>query len=80
MDGHEGSAPSIPVWKTGVYLSTLMPEKWNPVLELHQQTRVRTDKDPRKLGTVEADTSVMKDARGEIIGHDGNPLSELLNR
>jgi hypothetical protein len=25
MDGHEGSAPSIPVWKTGVYLSTLMP-------------------------------------------------------
>ncbi len=25
VDGHEGSAPSIPVWKTGVYLSTLMP-------------------------------------------------------
>ncbi len=27
MDGHEGSAPSTPVWKTGVCLSTLMPEK-----------------------------------------------------
>ena len=27
MDGHEGSAPSIPVWKTGVCLSTLMPEE-----------------------------------------------------
>ena len=25
MDGHEGSAPSIPVWKTGVCLSTPMP-------------------------------------------------------
>jgi hypothetical protein len=25
MDGHVGSAPTIPVWKTGVYLSTLMP-------------------------------------------------------
>ena len=24
MDGHVGSAPCIPVWKTGVYLSTLM--------------------------------------------------------
>jgi hypothetical protein len=23
--GHEGIAPSISVWKTGVYLSTLMP-------------------------------------------------------
>jgi len=33
MDGHEGSAPSIPVWKTGVCLSTSMPEeklKWKP--------------------------------------------------
>ena len=27
MDGHEGSAPSTPVWKTGVYLSTLMLEE-----------------------------------------------------
>ena len=27
MDGHEGSAPSIPVWKTGVCLSTPMPGK-----------------------------------------------------
>ena len=25
MDGHEGIARAIPVWKTGVYLSTLMP-------------------------------------------------------
>jgi hypothetical protein len=25
MDGHVGSAPTIPVWKTGVCLSTLMP-------------------------------------------------------
>ncbi len=24
MDGHVGNAPTIPVWKTGVYLSTLM--------------------------------------------------------
>ena len=24
MDEHQGSAPCIPVWKTGVYLSTLM--------------------------------------------------------
>ena len=28
MDGHEGSAPSIPVWKTGVYLSTPMLEEF----------------------------------------------------
>ena len=27
MDGHVGSAPTIPVWKTGVYLSTLMPDE-----------------------------------------------------
>ena len=27
MDGHVGSAPTIPVWKTGVYLSALMPEE-----------------------------------------------------
>ena len=27
MDEHEGSAPSTPVWKTGVYLSTPMPGK-----------------------------------------------------
>ena len=26
MDGYEGSAPSIPVWKTGVCLSTPIPE------------------------------------------------------
>jgi hypothetical protein len=26
MDGHESNALSIPVWKTGVYLSTLMPD------------------------------------------------------
>jgi hypothetical protein len=26
VDGHEGSAPSIPVWKTDVCLSTPMPE------------------------------------------------------
>jgi hypothetical protein len=25
---HQGSAPCIPVWKTGVYLSTLMLESW----------------------------------------------------
>jgi hypothetical protein len=25
--GHVGSAPTIPVWKTSVYLSTLMPER-----------------------------------------------------
>jgi len=25
--GHKGSAPWIPVWKTGVYLSTLMLEE-----------------------------------------------------
>src|SRR5215510_3235224 len=36
LDEHQGSAPCIPVWKTGVYLSTLMLEKWNPVLESHQ--------------------------------------------
>ena len=34
MDGHESNALSIPVWKTGVYLSTPMPEEievvcWN---------------------------------------------------
>lgn len=41
MDGHVGIAPTIPVWKTDVYLSTLMPEwKWNPVLELHQPLRL----------------------------------------
>ena len=27
MDGHVGSAPTIPVWKTDVCLSTLMPEE-----------------------------------------------------
>jgi hypothetical protein len=27
MDGHEGSAPSTPAWKTGVCLSTPMPDK-----------------------------------------------------
>jgi hypothetical protein len=27
MDGHEGSAPSTPVWKTGVCLSTPMPDE-----------------------------------------------------
>ena len=27
MDGHEGNALSIPVWKTGVYLSTPMLEE-----------------------------------------------------
>ena len=27
MDGHVGSAPTIPVWKTGVCLSTLMPDE-----------------------------------------------------
>jgi hypothetical protein len=27
MDGHEGSAPSTPIWKTGVCLSTPMPEE-----------------------------------------------------
>src|ERR1051326_1656700 len=27
MERDEGSAPSIPVWKTGVYLSTLIPQK-----------------------------------------------------
>ena len=27
MDGHESNALSIPVWKTGVYLSTLMPDE-----------------------------------------------------
>ena len=27
MDGHEGSAPSTPVWKTGMCLSTPMPEE-----------------------------------------------------
>ena len=27
MDGHEGSAPSTSVWKTGVCLSTPMPEE-----------------------------------------------------
>lgn len=26
MDGHVGNAPTIPVWKTGVCLSTLMPD------------------------------------------------------
>jgi hypothetical protein len=31
-------------------------------------------------GTFEADTSVMRDARGKIIGHDQNPLSALLSR
>jgi hypothetical protein len=25
MVGHQGIAPSIPVWKTGVFLATLMP-------------------------------------------------------
>ena len=28
MDEHQGSVPCIPVWKTGVYLSTPMLEKW----------------------------------------------------
>ena len=27
MDWHESSAPSTPVWKTGVFLSTPMPEE-----------------------------------------------------
>jgi hypothetical protein len=27
MDGHVGSAPTIPVWKTGVCLSTLTPDE-----------------------------------------------------
>src|SRR5436190_8226896 len=27
MDEHQGSAPCIPVWKTGVWRSTLMPEE-----------------------------------------------------
>ena len=27
MDEHQGSAPCIPVWKTGVYLSTPMPDE-----------------------------------------------------
>ena len=27
MDEHQGSAPCIPVWKTGVYLSTPMLEE-----------------------------------------------------
>ena len=40
MDEHQGSAPCIPVWKTGVYLSTLMLGEWNPVLESHQPLRL----------------------------------------
>ena len=31
MVEHRGIAPRIPVWKTGVYLSTPMLEKWSPV-------------------------------------------------
>jgi hypothetical protein len=31
MVEHQGIAPCIPVWKTGVYLSTPMLEKWSPV-------------------------------------------------
>jgi hypothetical protein len=34
LDGHEGSAPSIPVWKTGVCLSTPMPERKKPERQL----------------------------------------------
>jgi hypothetical protein len=42
MVGHDGIAPSISVWKNGVYLSTLTPaiphsaqcpENWNPLQE-----------------------------------------------
>jgi hypothetical protein len=39
MVEHQGIAPCIPVWKTGVCLSTPMPEKWNPVPELHRPLR-----------------------------------------
>ena len=39
MVEHQGIAPCIPVWKTGVYLSTLMLGNWNPVRELHPPLR-----------------------------------------
>src|ERR1035438_6339776 len=32
MVGHQGSAPCIPVWKTGVFLSTLMPGEMELIL------------------------------------------------
>jgi hypothetical protein len=35
VDEHQGIAPCIPVWKTGVYLSTLMLVQWNSARELH---------------------------------------------
>jgi hypothetical protein len=40
MVEHESNALSIPVWKTGVYLSTPMLEiNWSPVRELHLPER-----------------------------------------
>ena len=39
MVEHLGIAPSIPAWKTGVYLSTPMLGKWSPVRELHPPKR-----------------------------------------
>ena len=35
MVEHQGIAPCIPVWKTGVYLSTPMLEKLESRVELH---------------------------------------------
>lgn len=37
MVEHEGIAPTTPVWKTGMFLSTpMLEENWSPVLELRQ--------------------------------------------
>jgi hypothetical protein len=36
---HQGIASCIPVWKTGVYLSTPLLGNWNPVRELHPPVR-----------------------------------------
>lgn len=35
VEGHVGIAPTNPVWKTGVYLSTPMTRKWSAAQDLH---------------------------------------------
>src|SRR5436309_10592928 len=68
MDGHEGSAPSIPVWKTGVCLSTLMLENEIGV-PCESRTRLRGFAD-RCLGCSANGTFKcrLKNATGRVPG------------
>lgn len=61
MVGHEGIAPSTSVWKTGVYLSTLMPGKWSPVRESHPAKRF-CKPPPELLGQRDEGNQCMFDA------------------